>query len=520
MALLLALLAAMLIVSLAVPPAARLARRLRLVDVPGGRKRHLHPVPRSGGVPLALGVLVPLALWGRGMPGVEGVALGLGLAAAVGLADDLWDLPPTAKLAGQALAALVVAHWGGVRVASLGYLDGGREVLLGAAALPATVLLLVTATNAVNLADGLDGLAGGLCLLSFGFMGLLAAQAGNRFVLLLSVCSVGALIGFLRHNTHPATVFLGDAGSHFLGLSLGAAAVCVTQDSPYSPLLFPFLVGVPLLDLAYVSAVRLSQGRSPLHADRNHLHYRLMDLGLGHQQSVAVLYTLHLLLLAAAFLWRYQPAGRLLVAYLGVGAAMPMGLLRWRLARLPSLRWQLPNRAQAAAAARRGMIALVALLFPALPLSSRPGADAVLVLGGLLGAMGAMAVLGRRGAAEAVLRIGAYFLSGYVLLGLGGPVEAPGALHLAFGLLGLLVALFLVGTNDPPPITTLDYLLLASALVLPNLPGGLLEQLHLGPPLAELMALHLALQTVGELPLVRAAVAASLLGALARGLIP
>jgi UDP-GlcNAc:undecaprenyl-phosphate GlcNAc-1-phosphate transferase len=185
-------------------------------------------------------------------------------------------------------------------------------------AIPLTVLAIVGVTNAINLSDGLDGLAGGICLLIFAGIGYLAYLDDNIIIGLIALAMGGAIFGFLRFNTHPATIFMGDAGSQFLGFSAITLSLALTQGHPtaLSPVLPLILLGFPVLDTLTVMVIRISRGRSPFSADKNHFHHNLMEFGFLHSESVLVIYIFQTVLLLAAVSLRFYSDWLLLAGYL------------------------------------------------------------------------------------------------------------------------------------------------------------------------------------------------------------
>ncbi len=198
-------------------------------------------------------------------------------------------------------------------------------------AIPLTLLVIVGVTNAVNLADGLDGLAGGLSLISFAGIAYLAYQANEPLLVLLMMAVLGGLLGFLRFNTYPAKIFMGDAGSQFLGHYLAVAAILLTDSTRtmYSPLLALFIWGVPLLDTIGVMGQRLMEGRSPFVGDRNHIHHKLLARGLTHGQAVSVIYLAHAVMVSCAYLLRWQSDVVLIAVYLLWAVAILSMFVRW-----------------------------------------------------------------------------------------------------------------------------------------------------------------------------------------------
>jgi UDP-GlcNAc:undecaprenyl-phosphate GlcNAc-1-phosphate transferase len=275
-----------------IPLMIKLAPRLRLLDRPNERKIHAQPIPRIGGWGISVGALVAILLWTPMGPVAMGfVVAGLILVFA-GAADDMFDLPGSTKLVLQIISVLPAVLYAGLVVDVVPLVQEIR--LPFAAAVPLTIIGLVTCINATNTSDGLDGLAAGATLLSlFGILSLAFKIEAMQFMIMTGA-ALGGLIGFLRYNTHPAVIFMGDLGSQFLGLSVGFLALGLLHSSPetMSPWAVLLLVGLPALDLMVVALRRLLGGKSLFRADNSHIHHRFLDLGLSHTQSVATFYTL------------------------------------------------------------------------------------------------------------------------------------------------------------------------------------------------------------------------------------
>jgi UDP-GlcNAc:undecaprenyl-phosphate GlcNAc-1-phosphate transferase len=239
---------------------------------------------------------------------LPGVLLGCALMLVVGVVDDLMDLRAAYKLAGQFVAAAFV-WWYGVRIDGFTnpYPPHGWMALQDWQSAAVTILWIVSITNTINLIDGLDGLAAGVSTLSAATLGLIAIQIPQGApVAALAAATCGAALGFLRHNFSPARIFMGDTGSQVLGMLLAiisirgplkqAAAVSI----PVSIVVLMFALGVPVFDTTF-AIVRRTLSRKPIyHADRGHLHHRLVDLGLTQKQAVMVIYAVSGLLCVAA----------------------------------------------------------------------------------------------------------------------------------------------------------------------------------------------------------------------------
>lgn len=314
------------------------------LDEPGERKVHTVPVPRTGGLGMAIGASVPILLWAPYDRFAVSLIIGSGLIVAFGVVDDFRNLGFKAKFAAQIAAALAIVFIGEVRVRSLGELLPAGIPIPEWLAIPLALVLIVGVTDAINLSDGLDGLAGGISMLSFICIGFLALVTGHTVVALFSTTLVGAIMGFLRFNTHPATVFMGDCGSQLLGFMAISLSLGLTQGhagvEPFvtSPILPLLLVGFPVLDTLTVMSERIFEGKSPFQADKKHFHHKLLRLNLFHREAVLVIYVLQTSLVTAAFVFRFRSALFLLGLYgvfcLSVLIAFYLADIRgWRLER-------------------------------------------------------------------------------------------------------------------------------------------------------------------------------------------
>lgn len=299
-----------------IPALSRLAFCCGALDFPDGRKVHAHPIPRVGGVAMAVGSLASLIAWNFGDTLPRAFLAGALALVAFGLADDLKSLSPKAKLTGQIIAATIVVVFGGVEIRTLGSLLPDGLLIPPWLSVPFTVFVIVGVTNAINLADGLDGLAGGICLLTFCCLGYLAYLDGACAIGLAALAFIGAIFGFLRFNTHPATIFMGDTGSQLLGFAAITLALALTQrETALSPLLPLVLLGFPVLDTMTVMCTRIAAGRSPFSADKNHFHHTLLSLGFRHPESVLIIYAIQTVLVVSALVLRYHSDWILLTGY-------------------------------------------------------------------------------------------------------------------------------------------------------------------------------------------------------------
>lgn len=309
---LLTLLVAATVTYLTTPVVRVAAGRLGMIAPVRDRDVHAVPTPRMGGVAMFLGMAAALLVASRlpllgevftGSRDPMAVLSGAGLIVLLGIADDRWGLDAVTKLAGQVLAAGVMAVQG---LQLLWLPIGGAFVLGPTEGAVLTVVTVVVTINAVNFVDGLDGLAAGIVAIAatafFGYSYLLSVVRDiDRATspTLVSAVLVGMCVGFLPHNFHPARVFMGDTGSMLIGLLLASLTISLTgQVQPEQialpallPLFLPFaVILVPLFDLALAVVRRLRAGRAPWTPDKEHLHHRLLLLGHSHRRAVVVLY--------------------------------------------------------------------------------------------------------------------------------------------------------------------------------------------------------------------------------------
>ena len=263
MSFLFALLTALVISMVVIPMMIRLAPRIGMVDHPDPRKVHAKPIPRAGGVGIVLGALAPLVLW-LPIDGLLGAYLfGALVLLAFGAWDDIQELGHFVKFIGQFIAVIAVVYYGGLHVTHLPFVDGELTESTGKIF---TVFAMVGMINAVNHSDGLDGLAGGLSLLSLSAMAYLAYLSGRdaSFLIIVALAALGGILGFLRYNTHPASVFMGDGGSQFLGFTVGFLAVYLVErvNTAVSPALPALLLGLPIVDILAVFTQRVPTGKA------------------------------------------------------------------------------------------------------------------------------------------------------------------------------------------------------------------------------------------------------------------
>ncbi|MEN6624060.1 MAG: MraY family glycosyltransferase, partial [Smithella sp.] len=235
----------------------------------------------------------------------------------VSLYDDLKGLNFKIKFAAQIAAAIIAVVYGEIRIDNLGNLVHSGVVISEWFSIMLTVFVIVGITNAINLADGLDGLAGGITLLCFICICYLAYLEQNMNIAVMSAALSGVIFGFLRFNTHPAVLFMGDTGSQLLGFSAGFLSLSLTQgNTALSPLLPLIILGFPILDTITVMSERIADGRSPFAADKNHFHHKLIRIGFFQTEAVFLIYVIQAFMVVTAFFLRFYSEWLLLTAYL------------------------------------------------------------------------------------------------------------------------------------------------------------------------------------------------------------
>ena len=296
-----ALVAAILIAFIATPVVKSLAEKVGAVDVPkDNRRMHNHPIPRMGGLAIFLGFLLSTLIFVPLSNAMQGMLLGSVIIVILGIFDDIYALPALPKLVVQIAAALAaVLHGNVIQVISNPNIFSDNPYwVLGAWAVPVSVIWIVAITNAVNLIDGLDGLAVGVATISSLTMLVIAMLVSDSLVALMMAALAGSCIGFLPYNHNPAKIFMGDTGSTFLGFVLATVSIQGLFKF-YTIISFavPFLMlGLPLFDTCFAILRRLSKGQNPMAPDRSHVHHRLIDMGFSQKQAVAILYVISAIL--------------------------------------------------------------------------------------------------------------------------------------------------------------------------------------------------------------------------------
>ena len=313
------------------PPVKNFAHKVGAIDVPkDARRMHKKPIPRLGGLAIYGGFLCSILIFGQLDETMLCVLLGAAIIVALGIFDDVLALGAKLKFVVQVVAAAIPVCIGDLQIGlftNLNPLSDTPFVHLGILAVPATIIWIVGITNAVNLIDGLDGLAVGVSSIAAITMLAVALLTGNMPIAITMAALAGACIGFMPYNLNPAKIFMGDTGSTFLGYMLATVSI-MGLFKFYAVISFavPFLIlGLPIFDTANAIIRRVAAGRSPMSPDRGHVHHKLIDMGFNQKQAVAILYAISATLGLTAVVLTSSGEVKAIVLLLAVLAAILVG---------------------------------------------------------------------------------------------------------------------------------------------------------------------------------------------------
>ena len=313
------------------PPVKNFAHKVGAIDVPkDARRMHKKPIPRLGGLAIYGGFLCSILIFGQLDETMLCVLLGAAILVALGIFDDVLALGAKLKFVVQIVAAAIPVCIGDLQIGlftNLNPLSDTPFVHLGILAVPVTIIWIVGITNAVNLIDGLDGLAVGVSSIAAITMLAVALLTGNMPIAITMAALAGACIGFMPYNLNPAKIFMGDTGSTFLGYMLATVSI-MGLFKFYAVISFavPFLIlGLPIFDTANAIIRRVAAGRSPMSPDRGHVHHKLIDMGFNQKQAVAILYAISATLGLTAVVLTSSGEVKAIVLLLAVLAAILVG---------------------------------------------------------------------------------------------------------------------------------------------------------------------------------------------------
>lgn len=493
------------------------AGRLHFLDYPGGRKTHATPVAKVGGVGFGVGVFMAVILLAPKDQAIMGFLLGGFTILLFGVWDDRVNLDFRIKFFGQFIAAILVLWFSDLEL-SLSTVQPWLAVPEWVSSL-LTLFFLVGVTNAFNLSDGLDGLAGGLALLSLGGMIYLAHEILDPVLLVVLVAIAGGILGFLRFNTFPARVFMGDGGSQFIGFSLGVTALMLFDASRggFSLWIGLLILGLPILDTLQVMIRRVANGTSPFVADRKHLHHQLIAQGLAQDQAVTMIYCLQGLLVGTALFLRWYPEWVASVGYVmcSVGILWFFGV---GYGRTRSVFHRLKVIGQAEEGSGPGVVtkppsefsrwvlAGLDFMIPVFFLLGILLADSVPSDCGILaGFLGIFLIVGKMVAKRyslMMIRIGLYTGAMLMLYLLEFSTQDAGfSLSIVlngFFLLLMMVVLWTIGLYHGRgfQVTTLDYLMVVAGVILPLTIGWKIAEVNFGLFMAKMILIFFSFELI------------------------
>jgi len=509
------------IVTIALMPYSReLACKLQAVDRPNQRKVHDQVMPKCGGMAMAIGVMTPVMLWAPMTPFTKALLIGTLIIVLFGVVDDIKDLSPYMKLLGQLMAALVAIFVGGIKISDLGNILPAGMMLPDWLAIPLTIVVIIGVTNATNLSDGLDGLAGGIALLIFLCIGYLGICEQDWFVAMVSIAVGGAVFGFLKFNSHPAQLFMGDAGSQFLGFVAIVLAIKLTQQTAQLSVTLPLIIiGLPILDTLTVMIKRLAKGRSPFAADRNHFHHQLIEVGLYHTEAVLAIYVAQSLLILFAIAYHQLNDWLILAFYLCfaclvVGSFHLFDKVGYRINRdtfLNKIKFRLQPLKDRGYAIKIsfGIVKIGVpslLLFNALFPTSND--DHYFIYSGGFLLLLALAWFMKKHFLDRVVKLGLYLLTPFVIYycdqGIYLYMDNTFIILYNSLYLVLMVAVFftmkLTRRANGFKSSTLDFLVIFVILLIPNLPDAAIKDYHLGLVAVKAVILYYSYEVlVGEI---------------------
>ena len=303
-------LSALFISYIAIPKLIQFALKLKLLDAAGDRSSHQVSTPFFGGIAIFTGIICSLLFWADNFENIQYSLVSILIVFIVGLIDDLRAITAFKKLIGQILATLVLILLGDLQIDNMHGVLGIYELPIWAS-VSFTIFVVIVIINGFNLIDGIDGLAGGLGLISSFCFGVIALLMNQIDIALISFTLMGALLGFLKYNIFPARIFMGDTGSLVVGMILSILAInCIkyglvneNYSSPnVGPLLAISFLAIPLFDSLRVFTVRAINGNGPLTAARDHVHHTLIDLGIGHKYSSLILFAVSVIIISLTYL--------------------------------------------------------------------------------------------------------------------------------------------------------------------------------------------------------------------------
>lgn len=287
-----------------VPIIKKVAEHIGAMDIPNERKVHKVPIPRLGGIGIFLGFLFGYMIFGKESLQMNSILIGGFIIILTGLIDDIKPIPAKYKLCGQIVGAAIIPLYGGILLKDVSAF--GLYVNFGIFAYPLTILFIVGVINCINLIDGLDGLAAGISIIYFLTIGVIAIMMHNSVGLdvILTFIMLGATTGFLVYNFNPASIFMGDSGSMFLGYIIAVIALLGFKNVTLTSLIIPvLLLAIPILDTLF-AIIRRAVNKKPISMpDKQHLHHQLLNMNFSQKKTVLIIYLVDILFAIASIIY-------------------------------------------------------------------------------------------------------------------------------------------------------------------------------------------------------------------------
>ena len=291
-------------VTLFMPVVKIIAKHIGAIDMPNARKVHKKAIPRLGGLGIYFGFLLGFVLFGHQSVQMNSILIGSFIIVITGIIDDIKPIPAKYKLIGQIIGASVIPVVGGIALRDVSAF--GIYINFGFLSYLVTIIFIVAIINCINLIDGLDGLAGGLAAIYFAMIGVIAILFNNSSGLdtILTFVMLGCTLGFLVHNFYPATIFMGDSGSMFLGYIIAVIALLGYKNVTFTSLIVPiFMLAIPIMDTLFAIIRRFLKGESISKGDSYHIHHQLLRRNLSVKQTVLIIYLVDILFASASIIY-------------------------------------------------------------------------------------------------------------------------------------------------------------------------------------------------------------------------
>lgn len=292
-----------LFVAIIIPFIKKIALHVEAVDIPNKRKVHIKPMPRLGGLGIYCGFLLGYMLFGQHSETMNSILIGSFIIVLTGVMDDIKPLKASTKFVGQVIAALVVVFYGNIVLQDVSAF--GFYINFDILSYPLTIIFILGCINCMNLIDGLDGLASGISAIYFltiGIISTIKGSVGLDFV--LTFVMLGSTLGFLVHNFYPATIFMGDSGSMFLGFIIAVIALLGFKNVTMTSLVIPLLIlSIPILDTLFAIIRRLLKGESISTPDKFHIHHQFLNRNFSQRTTVLIIYVINLLFSIASIVY-------------------------------------------------------------------------------------------------------------------------------------------------------------------------------------------------------------------------